>query len=456
MKQLILLLSLSLWFLSAGQAQDAAALQAQFNQNIAGARQYESKDQSIALEYYKRALKVAQDDVQKVTVQLGIGQTTPLHPKGEADPKGDNAARLAAFQVVLDSPAATATQKLEARMGIGQTQQFAFEQYEPALAHFEAIAGDAGAPADLKGRAILGGGETLMSLKRYDEARTRLNQLLAANTAPVTEAWQKAQRTVAHKLMARSYLQQENPRMALITIKKAVAPTLKDLEASQEYLSYGDFFRSEKQPALARALYEMVPTLADAPMQDNGRALVQIGLAYTDEKNYAKAREIWAALSETRGAAINHVGDAWHNIGVTYYEEKNYEKAREAFVKWREAADLPTRVQAWETIASTYLAEKNYVKARETLAGLSTIAAGLSNAQDKAILSLRQKTGVAQTYKAEGDWVQTATAYKEMLAAVPVANGTPSYYYEARRQVKEAADELAKTPASMDAAYAIY
>ncbi|HEY0075949.1 MAG TPA: tetratricopeptide repeat protein [Abditibacteriaceae bacterium] len=456
MKKLILSLLLTACFILGGQAQEPAVLQAQFNENIGRARQYEDKQPGVALEYYKRALKAAQDDVQKADAQLGIGKTTPLRPKAEAGSKGDNPARLAAFQAAFDLPGASVVQKLEARIGIGQTQQFGFEQYEAALAHFEAVAGDAGAQADQKGRAILGSGETLMSLKRYDEARTRLTQFLAANTAPTTDAWQKAQRTLAHQLIARSYLQQENPRMALVTMKKAVAPTLPDLEASQAYLSYGDFFRGEKQPALARALYEMIPTLANAPGQDNGKALVQIGMTYADEKNYGKAREIWSFVPETRGAAINHIGDGWYLIGLSYSEEKNWDKAREAFGKWRDAADLPTKVRAWETIASTFLEEKKYAEARNALTGIGSLGANMANLHDKTQLNLRQKIGTAQIYRAEANFAQAATLYKEILMVTPISDSQPSYYHDAHKQVKAAADLMAKTPASMDAAYAVY
>lgn len=456
MKKLILSLLITAYCFSWGHAQEPAVLQAQFNENIGRARQYEDKQPGVALEYYKRALKASQDDVQKATAQLGIGKTTTFHPRGEADPKGDNAARLAAFQAALDLPGASAVQKHEARLGIGE-MQFIEEKYEAALAHFETVANDAvGAQLDQRNRATLIAGETMMALKRYDQARTRLNQFLEANAAPTTDVLLKARKTVAHQLIARSYLQQNNPRLALIEMKKMITPTMKDADAAEIYLSNGDFFRGEKQPALARAFYEMVPALADVSNVANGNALVKIGATYYDEKNYPKAREIWSYVAETRGAAINHIGDAWHSIGVTYSEEKNYDKAREAFSKWRDASDLPTKVQAVETIASMYLQEKKYAEARTALTGIGALGVNLTNVNDKAQLNLRQKLTTALIYREEGNFAQATTLYKEMLADLPVNNLNLSYHYDFRKQVKAAADEMAKVPASMDAAYALY
>jgi tetratricopeptide (TPR) repeat protein len=457
MKNLILFLLLTACFISSGHAQvTPPSTQAEYNQNISSARQYEDKQPGVALEYYKRALKAAQDDVQKAYAQLGIGKTTTLHPKGEADPKNENAARLAAFQTALDLPGASAVQKHQARLGIGETQ-FALEQYEAALTHFETVANDAtGAQPDQRNRGTLGAGETLIALKRYDQSRARLQQFLEANTANTTDVVLKSYKTVAHQLIARSYLQQDNPRMALIQMKKLAAPTMKDSEAAQIYLNNGDFFRGEKQPALARASYEMVPALADPPIVENGKALVRIGATYYDEKQYDKAREIWSHVPQTRGAAINHVGDSWHSIGVSYFEEKNYDKAREAFGQWRDVSDLPTKVKAVETIASVYLQEKKYAEARNSLTGIGALGANMANIHDKAQLDLRQKIGTAQIYRAESDFAQATTLYKEILTATPNSNTQPTYYYEAHKQVKAAADEMAKTPASMDAAYAIY
>jgi tetratricopeptide (TPR) repeat protein len=456
MKKLILSLLLTACFILRGQAQEPAVLQAQFKENINFARRYEDKQPDVALEYYKRALKAAQDDVQKADAQLGIGKTTTLHPKGETDPKNENAARLAAFQTALDLPGASAAQKHQARLGIGETQ-YSLEQYEAALAHFETVANDAtGAQPDQRNRGTLGAGETMLALKRYDQTRARLQQFVEANKDNTTDAVLKSYKTIAHQLIARSYLQQENPRMALIEMKKMVAPTMKDSEAAQIYLNNGDFFRGEKQPALARASYELVPALADLPVVENCKALMRIGATYYDEKQYAKAREIWSHVPETRGVTTKHIGDAWHSIGVTYSEEKNYDKAREAFGQWRDVSDLPTKLKAVETIASMYLQEKKYDEARQALTGIGALSVNTVNLHDKAQLDLRQKLTTALIYREEGNFTQATTLYKEILTATPISDTQPSYYYDTHRQVKAGADEMAKVPASMDAAYAIY
>ncbi len=427
----------------------APAPDAEFKNFINQARSFDTKNPGAAQGYYKKALEKAQSDEQKAEAQLGLGNSTPLRAKSD-DPKNENAARLSAFQAVLDLTGATTVQKNAARLGLALTQ-FQTEQYETALSNYQSLVDSAEATPAQKNTAQIGGGETLLALKRFDDARTRLEAFLKANTGS------PAQNTVAHRLIALSYLGQNNGTAAQVVMKKlAAVPSLKDEQIAVIYRTTGDFFREQKQPALSRAAYEMIPPLADASIKANIEALMKIGLTYFDEKNFGKAREIWAAVLDMRGGQES-TADVWQFTGVAYAHEKNYVAAREAGGKWRDATtNIPTKVSAWETIASTFLEEKNYAGARDALANIGKLGITLPNPHDKAQLNLRQKVGVVQVFRQEGDFVQAAATLKEILAAVPIGAGDPSYYYEARKQYKAVADEMAKDKASMDAALGLY
>lgn len=428
-----------------------------FRENIGRANQFENTQPGVALEYYKRALEEARSDIQKADAQLGIGKTTPFHDKGEADPKNENIARRRAFEIVLALPEASGPQKNKARLELS-AMQLNFEQYDLALASVEAVLQDTqGSQPAQRGEASLRAGEALIGLKRYDEARQRLSDFLETKADPQQSALiNNTLRTLARRAIAKSYLAQNNPRLAQAEMKKRVTPETKADEATQIYISDGDFFREQKQPALARQSYEMVPTLADATAADNIKAVLQIGASYFDENNYEKARETWNLVPQMRGGTNKSTGEAWHSIGVSHYQEKNYEKAREAFGQWRDVADLPVKVQAWETIATTFLEEKNYEKAREALTNVGKLGDALVSSDDKAQLNLRQQFGIAQIYRAENNFAQAATTYKAILDMVPVAQTDPLYFGQSRNQVKAAADEMAKEAASRDAAYSIY
>lgn len=434
------------------RAQDAPAAPAEntvFKANMSLARTSEKNNKGVALTYYKKALEKALTDDEKAQAQLGIGNNITIRPKND-DPRGDNAARLAAYQAVLDLPGASAAQKITARLGIAEGD-FQLEQHEAAQGNFQTVIESTEATDEQKIKARQLSGETLIALKRYDEARARLGAITINDKAS------RLQKTAAHRTIARSYLRQDKTFEAQAEIKKLAAPGLKDEEAVQVYLSSGDFFREEKKPVLARASYEMIPALSAASGEANIKALLQIGATYFDEKNYAKAREIWAFIPSMRGAG-KLTRDAWHSTGVAYTEEKNYAAAREAFSKWREAStsDVPAQVSAWEIIASTFLEEKNYPAARESLANVSKLGANLFNIHDKAQLNLREKMGLVQVYRVEGDFTQAATFSKQILDATPISNTMPLYYYEAHKQVKATAEAMAKERVSMDAAYTLY
>ena len=449
MKSFVFVVAGIVWFSGALRAQSPA--QAPFDQMMQMARVYEKQNNSsVALGYFREALKKAQNDAERAQAQLGIANHTP---------KQDSAARLATYQAVLDLAGTPATVKVDARLGMAQAQ-FEAKQFEAALASLQPIAEMADASAGQKLKARQWSGEVMIALGRFDEARTALAPLPSLENASLEE------KILAHRTIARAYLGQNNTAQAQAELSKAAAlPGLKDPKIAEIYIGNGDLLVEQKQYALARNAYDKVAVLLDATAQQNVQAKLQRGESFFQEKNYAAAREAWTQALAMRGAE-DYARKIWRAIGAAHLAEGNYAATREAYGKWLAVLnenDLAGKVVVWQHVAQTHVQEKNFALAREALSNIGKLVpatiAGPSAVTARAQLQLRQQLDVAEVYRSEGDFDNAAKTYVALLQTVPVGRSDPLYYYDARKAVKTAADEMAREKAlmpSLAAAYAVY
>jgi tetratricopeptide (TPR) repeat protein len=158
-------------------ATPARADNAAFSQVMKAADFYEQRRQSgIARGYFEQALAKAQTSSERAQAQLGIARNMPL--KG-ANGAPDGSAQIAAFRKVLEMPEVSADAQADAHLGIAQAY-FQTKRYEDAHTTLNAVLALADISAAQRNKALMWDGQVLVELKRHAEAHAQLTKYIEA------------------------------------------------------------------------------------------------------------------------------------------------------------------------------------------------------------------------------------------------------------------------------------
>lgn len=426
----------------------ARADNAMFVELIKSGNGMEKTSQPVARNIYNAALKKAQTDDERAQAQLGIARNTPMRMQDDA-PDKVGIAKNAEFLKVLALSQAPATTKADALLGMAQVQT-EINRFESALKLLVQVRGMADALAAQKLRAQYWRGQILAELKQFDAALAALSDYLMTASLDVAgkiEVWQH---------LARVHLGKGEAAKAKGVLALTINfPVFNDDTIADVHIANGQFLNAKGYPAAAREEYSQVAILANAAAAKNVLARYEIGATYFSEKDYALARETWTLILEMRGAEQSG-GDLWKAIGLAHVGEKNYAAAREDYEKWLAVPQLTmrNRAEAYQNISETYIQEKNYPAARATLEKI------LQETPSSHAIHMQSQFNIADIYRTEGDFENTAKVYLSMLETIAshykiARNKTPGQY-NAENTIEVATATLAKTPASMAAAYTLY